>query len=1238
MASASKDITIMLQVEKNHEIVSTYFIHLNNESKTLKIPVKKEDIGGFALKYYYVNYNSFESGNLNISVPYTSDDLEIETITFRDKLQPASEQTWSFKIKGTKTDKIAAEFLASMYDASLDEFKTHNWNFNPTPPKRNYYSYGNSTANLSFGIHRFTVRNQQPYYASNPQQNYDSLNWFGFSLNDNNWRNRQYIKRLNRTLSQKPAIVKTSNDITKKKGYIYGNVSDETGPLPGVNITIKGKRKNKGIQTDFDGNYSIKVKKGYILQFSFIGMSTTEVTVGKNNIINVTLRNEESVLDEVVVISYGVRKEKKALGYSVSRITSEEVSEDSDVGQILAGKVAGVQINKDDGLAGSSTKIIIRGYSSIGENKNALYIVDGIPVDKFDINGSDVLNMTVLKGLAATSLYGVQGRNGVILITTKKGQAKIDAEMAKIQTRKNLQETAFFFPHLRTNKKGEVSFSFTAPEALTRWKLQLLAHTKNMKSATKSLTTITQKELMVLPNPPRFLREGDKIIFSSKISNMTDKNLNGFAQLQLTDAITGKEIDDLLENITKSQSFKIDAKGNTNVSWSLTIPHNKIQAIQYKIVAKAGDFSDGEQNALPVLSNRVLVTETLPMWVKSNETKTFTLDKLASTSLSHQTSTRLDSAQRPTLSHHKLTLEITSNPAWYAVQSLPYLMEYPYECAEQTFSRYYANALATHIANSNPRIQEVFKQWRNSDALLSNLEKNQELKSLIIQETPWLRDAQSETEQKKRIALLFDLNKMKNELDSSLRKLEQMQFSNGGFPWFKGADYPNRFITQHIASGFGHLNKLGVSSDKKIAKTIHKAVQFLDEEILDDYKKLLKRAKKIRKEAKTKSKGIKAEREYLAKNNVGHFQLQYLYMRSFYPKLKIDAKLQTATDYYRNQSATYWKEFNLYSKGMIALIQYRNNDKIIANKILKSLKENSITNDELGMYWTNTVGFLWYQAPVETQALMIEAFAEIENDTETVDNLKVWLLKNKQTNRWKTTKATTEAVYALLLQGSNWLEVTDFIEVKIGNQEIKPLELEATKVEAGTGYFKASFYRDEIKPEMATVTLTKKSKGIAWGALYWQYFEDLDKITSAETPLKLSKKLFLKRNTDKGEELTEITKDTPLKLGDLVSVRIELKVDRMMEFVHMKDMRASGFEPISVLSQYKYQDGLGYYESTKDAAINFFFDRLPKGVYVFEYELRTNNKGDFSNGITTIQSMYAPEFNGHSEGIRINIQ
>ncbi|MFD0796659.1 alpha-2-macroglobulin [Maribacter chungangensis] len=1045
--SNAENIAVTVAIEKNHKILDTKIIRLNKNSASFTVPVRAEDMGGFAISYSYAVYNHFESGTLNIQVPYPSTDLQIETLTFRDKLQPGTDETWSFKIKGPKGDKVAAELLASMYDASLDAFRGHYWSFNPLV-KPTYYSYRRVNARRCFTNSSFTAyQDNESFGYSNPS--FDSFNWFGF---------------------------------------YFGNTVRIRGYASGVTSRM--------------------MKKG-------APGATTEMMMD-----DVAL--EESVAGAPIEADISFRLESKANPLGPER--PEE------------------------------------------QNKN-----------------------------------------------NKKEE---------IQIRKNLQETAFFFPQLQTNAEGSISFSFTTPEALTKWNLQLLAHTKNLESSYRTLQTVTQKELMVTPNAPRFLREGDEIVISSKITNLTEKTLSGVARLQLIDAITGKDISgDLMSSPLSGElegAFKVDSMGNTQVSWRLQIPEN-IQAVQYTVTAKAGGFSDGEQNLLPVLTNRMLVTETLPMWVRSKQTKTFTLDKLKTT-------------RSTTLKHHKLTLEVTSNPAWYAVQALPYLMEYPYECNEQTFSKYYANALASHIANSNPRIQAVFKQWANSDALLSNLEKNEELKSLLIQETLWLRDAQSETEQKKRIALLFNLDKMKNEQTTALNKLRQNQKGSGAWAWFNGGP-DSRFVTQHIIAGMGHLKQLNVtlspssvlrpgSVEALNGNMLQKAIQYLDAQFVEEYQQMKKYATNIN------------------DDHLSQTQIHYLYMRSFFKDIKTSKKVNDIQDYYKGQARKYWKNKGLYAKGMLALIMHRSADTETSEKILRALEENSITSDELGMYWReNTSSWHWYQAPIETQALLIEAFAEIHpNDIKTIDNLKIWLLKNKQTNQWKTTKATTEAVYALLLQGSDWLSVTDAVAILVGGEKIEPAKLENVKVEAGTGYYKTAWNGSEVQPKMAEVQISKKGDGIAWGALYWQYFEDLDKITSAETPLKLKKKLFLKKNTATGEEISEITNNTSLNVGDLVRVRIELRADRPMEFVHMKDMRAAGFEPVNVISRYKWQDGLGYYEATKDASTNFFFDYLPKGVYVFEYDVRVNNAGNFSNGITTIQSMYAPEFSSHSEGVRVLVE
>lgn len=1051
LGSAANNITVTVEIEKDDKIILTQLVPLNNSKKTIKIPVTDGDLGGFVVHTSFAAFNEYVSRRFKVNVPYPKTDLEIETTTFRDKLQPGQDETWSFKIKGPKGDKVSAELLASMYDASLDEFLPHRWNFNPINHPV-YYGRINKNARQSFGTTTFNLFNNFNISKGFPYQGRDQLNWFGFYFGTN-----------------------------------YHHMNRRFG---GVEVVADAMEEMEAV--------------------SVAGAPMKSIVV-------------DDSLNELDMGGYDERK------------------------------------------------------NGAGQNEAAS---NNQPTDK--INPVD------------------------------------------IQIRKNLNETAFFFPQLQTDEEGNVSFNFKAPEALTKWKLQLLAHTKTLESAVTQMESVTQKELMVIPNAPRFLREGDQISISTKIANLTEKELSGVAQLILTDAVTGTAIDTELSNANAASNFVVDAKGNAQVSWRLDIPKG-IQAVQYKIIAKAGEFSDGEQNALPVLSNRMLVTETLPMWVRSNETRTFTLEKLKNT-----TST--------TLSHHKLSLEITSNPAWYAVQALPYLMEYPYDCNEQTFSRYYANALARHIVHSNPKIEAVFNQWKSTDALLSNLEKNQELKSLLIQETPWLRDAESEMEQKKRIALLFDFNKMNTELQAALRKLKHNQYPSGAWPWFNGGR-DNRFITQHIIAGFGHLKTLKVNPTEQNdeSQMIQNALRYLDAEFVKAYKDI----RKYNKDAD------------LSKDHLSHTQLHYLYTRSFYPEIKPSKEVKTIMAYYKGQIQKYWLNRSLYAKGLMALTMHRMDETQTAGKIVKSLKQNSITSDELGMYWkANANSWYWYQAPIETQALMIETFSEIgttfqeqSTNLEDIDNLKLWLLKHKQTNSWKTTKATSEAVYALLLQGSDWLSVTEQVEVTVGDEKVAPSALENVKVEAGTGYYKTSWTGSEISAKKAEVTLNKKGKGIAWGALYWQYFEDLDKITAAELPngsqahpLKLSKSLFLKSNTDKGEEITEITSDTALKVGDLIRVRIELRTDRTMEFVHLKDMRAAGLEPINVLSQYKWQDGLGYYESTKDAATNFFMDYLPKGVFVFEYDLRVNNAGNMSNGISTIQSMYAPEFSSHSKGVRIVVE
>lgn len=1095
---------------ENHTFYEKNIV-LENHQATITIPLQKEFEKSLRIGFESVFENQTFNDQLEVLLKYNEPKMEFLVESFRNKIQPGSNENWSFKLNAHNT-KSEAEILASMYDSSLDQFSKTAWgalNFNE-------YNNNNVYFRTGLGFERTYTDLQNLNLELNPLQlqiEETNLKWFGFDIN-------------NSTYGDGMSIV----DIKDKK------IGSET---------IKG-----------DADAPITVEE--------VGNAPAP-RVDQVQFVKPVLAKAE----EVVVVGYGSMKKAS--------------------------------------LTGAVMNVSIRGNASIS-GATPLYVIDGEIASEEalkNINSSDILSIDALKDGKATAIYGSKGANGVIIITTKKA---LEA-LTQVKARKNLSETAFFFPNLKTDVKGKVSFGFTSPEALTAWKLRLLAHNKDAVTGYLEKSVITQKELMLMPNFPRFFREKDTIVISAKISNMTNEAKTGITVLQLFDATTMQPIDIKMENAKNVKNFTIASFGNTTANWTIAIPEG-IQGVQYKILAKTGNFSDGEENILPVLTNNMLVTESIPIWVQENSKKEYTFENLKNNN-------------SVTLRNHQFTLEYTSNPSWFAIQSLPYLMEYEHECAEQTFARYYANALATEIINSNPKIATVFETWRKNGKLNSKLEENEELKSIILAETPWLNDVQNEDKKKKNLALLFDLEKMKTSQQTTFDKLKQKQKPSGGFAWFDGND-ENEYITRHILAGLGHLAKLNANDAtiEKIDEISKKGIPFIDRKFLEYHN--------------ARTKNLKATDKLIWINP--NSDLHYLYTRSFYLKdYPLSDTLKKVTKRYLETAKENWLNYSLYEKGMTALILNRFGETTASRKILESLKETASNNEDWGMYWiANKAGWYWYQAPIETQALLIEAFAEINNDTKAVDAMKVWLIKNKQTKNWPTTKATTEAVYALLMQGSDWLSVKDNTTFQIGEQKIVSKKLSENEKEAETGYIKLNWKADEIKKDMATINITNKSKVPGYGGVYWQYFEDLDKIkNNSGTNLSIAKELYIKKNTDKGSELQKITSKNNLKIGDLITVRLIISTKEDMEFIHLKDMRASCFEPVDVLSSYEYKGGLGFYKSTKDAATHFFFDRINKGTYVLEYDIRVNNTGNFSNGISTIESMYAPEFTSHTKGIRI---
>lgn len=770
---------------------------------------------------------------------------------------------------------------------------------------------------------------------------------------------------------------------------------------------------------------------------------------------------------------------------------------------------------------------------------------------------------------------------------------------AIVTPRKNLNETVFFYPDILTDQEGNFSLRFTMNEALTKWKLMIFGHTRDLKSGYLEKSITTKKDLMVFPNAPRFVRQGDVLILPAKISNQSGKAIQGRARLELFDPITGNDLRNAFGLSPAEIAFEAAPAQSASVGWTIKVPGAYLGMLGYRVWAESGTYTDGEENILPVLSNRMLVTETLPVQVEANQSKSFSFDALRASASG-------------TLRHHAYTLEMTTNPAWYAIQALPYLMEYPYDCSEQVVNRMYANLLGAKIMNSNPAIRSIFEAWAAKDVLKSPLQKNEELKNAVLAETPWVKDALSEQEQQKLIALFFDSNRLQAEKDKGIRILQERQLSNGGFPWFTGRD--DWYISQYILEILGQMKAAGLL-DSSLDEMLSRLIRYCDEELQRYYEE---------------------QKRLAGKNEVGlsPIAVHYLYARSLFKETAIPSGTQSAFGYFLKSAENQWLKQNLGSQAMIALASHRWTPKgIVPGKIIASLKERAQHHAELGMYWKFDAGYRWFELPIETQVLLIEAFDRIANDRASVEKMKLWLLKNKQTNHWPSTKSTAAAVNALVHFGNDWIPETRVPEISIGGEPIKP---GPDQVIPGVGYFKIIKTAEQVKPSMAALQIKNENNHIVWGSAYWQYFEDLDKIkTTGKLPLQMNKSLYLEATEGSKKVLKPFEQLSP---GDKVLVRIELKADRPMDYVHLKDMRASGFEPVGVISEYKYQGGLFYFESTKDLATHFFFDHISPGTYVLEYALRVSQKGDFSNGISSIQCLYAPEFSSHSAGTRVVVR
>ncbi|MFL9833167.1 alpha-2-macroglobulin family protein [Chryseobacterium terrae] len=990
-----------------------------------EIPNDKNVIG-LNIQFQLVAFNDIQTETINLKIKNTEQPLKVETVTFRDKIEPNSKEKWSVKVTGKDKEKINAEVLANMYDMSLDQFSVNTFDWQSL-----YRPYSVVTSYvINENLEQKYFQNRIEYFSGKYVE-IPHFNWFDGNI---------YFADYSRELETTSGLI--NQEGVKEAAY--------TPPPPPP-------------------------------------VSEARASMAKREVI---------AKDKIMVVQNVVPEPLKAPKLETS-LPNEEVLEN-------------------------------------------------------------------------------------------------------VQVRQNLNETAFFYPDLKTDSEGNVSFEFTSPEALTKWKLMFLAHTKDARAATLEKEVITQKEFSVTPNYPRFLREGDELNLQSKLSNLTNKKLNGSAQLQVLDAFTNEDISDKFGLNSSTQNFNLSENGNSALTWKIKVPKN-VSSIILKVVAKAGQYSDGEQKVIPVLPNRILVTEAVPVFVKEGETKTFVLENLKNTNST-------------TISNVANTLELTTNPIWEIMFALPSLKNDQNSSADVIFNKWFADVLASEIFKANPKLKTVFEEYQSKGLLNSNLEKNQELKQLLLEETPWVLESKNEQEQMEKIALLFDVNTMKNSINQDWDEFKKLQNPDGGFSWYQG--YPSSYGTSlYILKNLGKINvwlkdnvkDYQISEQKEL---VAKLIGYVDQQI--------NRYTDIKKE-----------------NIINNWTLDYLDTRNYWEKqYPLKGKGATLKSLVKQKvKTTKITDFTFYGLHRTALLMSDYGLKDVSDKLLNYLKETSVESKNQGVYWKqNLDDWGWFSSKVVNHAGALEAFNKLKpNDQKFIEDMKIWLITQKEVNSWGSSRGTAEVIFTILNSGKSWTSSeSDKATIIWGGKELK-------QESQATGYVKSAVKTDVLDKNLATVTITKPGAGIVQGGLFWQYYEDLDKIKSSENYISVTKELYKKVKTVNGEELQKISSETPLKVGDKVTVRMILNTDRAMEFIHVKDMRAAGFEPVNVLSGYQWKNNLGYYQSTKDASTNFYIENMPKGKYVFEYDYVANASGKFSNGITSIQNYYAPQMSSHTKGNNVTI-
>ena len=777
------------------------------------------------------------------------------------------------------------------------------------------------------------------------------------------------------------------------------------------------------------------------------------------------------------------------------------------------------------------------------------------------------------KEMAAVTVAAEEMLADVAFSESDAGSAAAGNNGQEQQMRENLNETAFFYPALMTDADGNVAVKFTLPESLTTWRFMGLGHDKEMNYGMLNGEAVAKKDVMIQPNMPRFVRQGDKATLSARIFNTGEQAVSGTARLQLIDPETNKVIDQSTQPVT------LDVNSTTTVAFVCAPKATWPALLIAKCSVEGKTFSDGEQHYLPVLPDVEMVVNTLPFTQNTAGLKEIDLTKLFPQSRSKD--------HTP-----KLTVEYTNHPAWLMIQALPSVAARNDKDVISQATAFYANSLGAFIMKQNPTIKGTIEQWQQElgteTSLMSSLQKNQDLKSLVIDETPWVMDADREADQKRQLINYFDDNTLQYRLDKNLQNLRDLQNGDGSWSWWPGMP-GNLYMTTAVVKMLTRLNAM-TGSQQGTTQMLSSAMQYLGKEMVEEVKQMRK-----------------LEREHKVKDlRPSETAVDVLYIWSL-ANTQLSGKTADARTYLVDHLAKQTHEFTIYGKAVAAVILAKNGKQQKAAEYLESIRQYSVYQQEKGRYFdTRKAYYSWRDYKIPTEVAAIEALKAIEpNDLQTVEEMQRWLLQSKRTQAWDTPLNSVDAVYAFLNGRTEMLQTKEPSVISLNG---KPMDM--PKATAGLGYVKTSASGNNLK----TLSVRKTSDGTSWGAVYAQFMQPVTEIQSAAAGITVKREL-LAADTQK-----PIGK--ALSVGDKIKIRITITAERDYDFVQLIDKRAACMEPVEQLSGYHW----GYYCSPKDYTTNYYFDRLSKGKHVVETEYYVDRQGTYATGTCTVQCAYAPEY------------